>query len=368
MQMSREARAAEREPLTKHVSTGSIGNVPIRHPPRAIEHSGSLGIPRSRIRAAIYVIIFEAETLPGKIFDVLLLVFILSSVTMVLLESVREVRQQYGPFLHNAQWFFSVVFTLEYMARLICVRRPDRYAASFFGLVDLSALIPQYLSLVFPSTNMLSTIRAFRLLRVFRIFKLVAWLSEAGVIYEAMVNSIRKIVVFLVTVMLVVLFMGTIIYILEGEANGFTSIPKGMYWALVTLTTVGYGDLAPKTAMGQLVASLLMIMGYGVIAVPTGIMSVGIANQLSTPKRTGNTICCPNCMLEGHILGSHYCRDCGSLLDVDLEPETPHSNAVTPGGGLQMQVPVRNGNSNSSNHGQDTPGSSGSKHDNSNKA
>ncbi|MGE0269266.1 MAG: ion transporter [Candidatus Omnitrophota bacterium] len=262
-------------------------------------------------RAELFEIIFGAETPAGKAFDVALLWAIFISVFVVLLESVKGIRLRHGPLLHAVEWSFTFVFTVEYVLRLVCVKRPRRYALSFFGIVDFLAVIPTYLGLFFTSAQSLLVIRALRLLRVFRVLKLGRYLGELDVLIKASKASKDKILVFLMVIMTITVIMGTVMYLVEGEANGFTSIPRSIYWAIVTITTVGYGDIAPQTVFGQVMASLIMIMGYAIIVVPTGIFSV----ELSLAARSMNlSRKCPRCELSGHEDDSLYCRFCGGKL------------------------------------------------------
>lgn len=262
-------------------------------------------------RARLHEIIFEADTPSGKAFDIALLALIVASVLAVVLESVVPIRREYGVVLRAFEWMVTVLFTVEYLLRLYCVGRPLSYALSFYGLVDLLAVLPTYLSLVFTGAQSLLVIRALRLLRVFRVLKLVQFVGEAAQLREALRASARKIIVFLGAVLTVVLIVGALIYLIEGEASGFTSIPQSMYWAVVTMTTVGYGDIAPRTVPGKLLASVIMILGYGIIAVPTGIVSVEMA---AVTKRSISTQACPSCASEGHDVGARFCKDCGARL------------------------------------------------------
>jgi voltage-gated potassium channel len=267
--------------------------------------------PASGLRRRLYVVIFEAETPAGRGFDVALLVLILLSVLAVLLESVAGLRADYGRELRWLEWAITLLFTLEYLLRLWVVRRPLAYAWSFFGVVDLLAILPTYLSLAIPGAQSLLVIRALRLLRVFRILKLVHFLGEAQVLQRALRASGRKITVFLVTVLTLVLVIGAVMYLVEGPENGFTSIPESMYWAIVTMTTVGYGDIAPRTLPGKLLASLVMIIGYAIIAVPTGIVTVEMAEA---SRRTRSTRACPTCGEEDHDRDARFCKRCGAAL------------------------------------------------------
>jgi voltage-gated potassium channel len=266
-------------------------------------------------REKLRVIIFEADTPAGKAFDVALLVAIVLSVLAVMLESVRSIRNEYGLALDVAEWAFTLLFTVEYGLRLLCVPRPAVYARSFFGVIDLVAILPTYLSLLLPGAETLLVIRGLRLLRIFRVFKLGRFLGEASLLRRALVSSRHKITVFLGTVMILVTILGSAMYLIEGEQHGFTSIPLAIYWAIVTMTTVGYGDIAPQTVLGKILASLVMILGYSILAVPTGIVTAEIVEAATAEKRT-STRCCPQCMSEGHVPEARYCRDCGARLTV----------------------------------------------------
>lgn len=262
-----------------------------------------------RVRA--HEIIFEADTPVGKAFDVGLIFAILASVLVVMLDSVAAFRAEHAALLYRLEWIFTILFTIEYAVRLWTVAHPTQYARSFFGLVDLFAVLPTYLALVLPGTQYLLVIRLLRLLRVFRVLKLVTYLSEADVLYRALRASRRKIEIFLLTVLIMVVILGSLMYFIEGEANGFTSIPKSIYWAVVTLTTVGYGDVSPQTPIGQAVASLVMIIGYGIIAVPTGIVTA----ELSRVDVEAITQNCPSCACEIHRKDAVFCRRCGARLN-----------------------------------------------------
>ncbi|PXX44657.1 ion transporter [Aquitalea magnusonii] len=273
-------------------------------------------IPLSGWRRKLYIIIFEADTRSGRLFDLALIVSIILSLLTVILESVASIRQQWGPQLKILDWLFTILFTLEYLLRLACVHKPLRYARSFFGVVDLLSILPLYLGLFIPESRFLADIRVLRLLRMFRILKLTRYMGEARELKRAMLASRRKIIVFLGTVVLLVIILGTLMYVIEGEANGFTSIPVGIYWAIVTLTTVGFGDITPKTPLGQALASLVMITGYGIIAVPTGIVTAEIARGASatpTDKQSATRLC-PHCFSEGHDWDARFCKHCGGTL------------------------------------------------------
>jgi len=264
-------------------------------------------------RLRLHEIIFEADTPSGKAFDVVLLWLIVASVGAVMLSSVRHIQARYGATLQVAEWAFTFLFTVEYALRLLCVRSPARYALSFFGLVDLLAILPSYLGVLFPGAASLLVIRSLRLLRVFRVLKLARYLGEANVLLTALRSSRPKIIVFLGSVVTLLVIVATLMYLIEGEANGFTSIPRALYWAVVTMTTVGYGDIAPQTVPGQALAAAVMILGYSIIAVPTGIVSA----ELSEAKRKDpvSTQACPNCSEGGHDWDARYCKHCGVALN-----------------------------------------------------
>ncbi|MBE0617418.1 MAG: ion transporter [Proteobacteria bacterium] len=274
--------------------------------------SPSSRAPATPWRARLHEVIFEADTPEGRAFDLVLLGLIVLSIAAVMLESVAGVRSSYGRALRAAEWTFTSLFTVEYALRLLAVGRPFAYARSFFGVVDLLAVLPSYVSLLVPGAHSLLVIRALRLLRVFRVLKLGRYLGEANVLLTALRSSRAKITVFLGTVLTVVVIVGTLMYLIEGEANGFTSIPRALYWAVVTMTTVGYGDIAPRTVPGQALAALVMILGYSIIAVPTGIVSAEIAQAMG-PRRV-STQACPECAAEGHDADARHCKYCGARL------------------------------------------------------
>ncbi len=269
------------------------------------------------IRDHLHEIIFEADTPLGKAFDVVLLVLIVLSVVAVMLESVEAIDRAYHLELRVIEWTLTIVFTVEYLLRLWTVRRPLRYATSFFGIVDLLAILPTYLSLFFVGAHSLLVIRALRLLRVFRIFKLARYLDESRQLMVALRASARKILVFLFAVLTLVVIIGSAMYLIEGAhpESGYTSIPRSVYWTIVTLTTVGYGDITPQTVPGQILASIVMIMGYGIIAVPTGIVSVEMAR--SSPRGI-STQACPSCGKDGHDPDALHCKFCGAPLHEPL--------------------------------------------------
>jgi len=264
-------------------------------------------------RESLNTIIFGSETRLGRAFDVILIISIIVSVFSVVLGSVDKFYKVYWEILFYIEWFFTLLFSLEYALRLISVRRPLLYARSFFGIVDFLSIIPTYLSFLFPSIKYMLIIRMLRLLRVFRILKLVAYMDEAQVLMSALNKSWRKILVFLFAILALVIIFGSLMYVVEGKEAGFTSIPKSIYWTIVTLTTVGYGDIAPQTPLGQMIAAFIMIMGYGIIAVPTGIYSAELVKTFK-PDRINNDAC-PDCGKTGHDYNADYCKYCGHVLD-----------------------------------------------------
>ena len=266
---------------------------------------------RQEWQATLRVIIFEAETPAGKRFDLFLILSILCSVVVVMLDSVSAIRAEYGLLLRILEWFFTVLFTIEYLLRLFSIGHPLRYATSFFGIVDLLAVLPTYLNLFVPGIQYLLAFRILRVLRIFRILKLVKYSKEVQSILEALVAARRKSLVFIAMIVTVLVIFGSLMYVIEGEENGFTSIPRSIYWAAVTLTTVGYGDIAPKTILGQTFATIAIILGYAVIAVPVGIATISFSNTLSNKS---NTRCCPECSAEGHDNDAEYCKYCSARL------------------------------------------------------
>ena len=259
------------------------------------------------------MIIFEADTPAGKAFDITLLVLIVLSVTAVMLESVTSIRSQYGTALEIAEWTFTILFTIEYVLRILSVRRPARYARSFFGIVDILSILPTYLELLLPGGHFLSIVRILRLLRLFRIFKMARYIGGAELIIAALRASRPKITVFFFAVISLAVVMGALMYVVEGSESQFSSIPKATYWAIVTITTVGYGDIAPQTGFGQFLASIAMLCGYAVLAVPTGIVGAEISRQMKT-DHAHSTRSCPSCGRQGHRLDAKFCRLCGDKL------------------------------------------------------
>ena len=263
-------------------------------------------------RESLHTVIFGSETRLGRTFDVILIISIVCSVIAIMLGSVQWIHVRYLEVFFYTEWFFTFLFTLEYGLRIISVRRPLRYVFSFFGIVDFLSIVPTYLSFLFPSIKYVIVIRILRLLRIFRILKLSAYMDESQVLMSALSKSWRKILVFLYTILTLVVIFGALMYAIEGSQSGFTSIPKSMYWAIVTLTTVGYGDIAPQTPLGQLIAAVIMIMGYGIIAVPTGIYSAELI-KTSRPENINNNAC-PGCGETGHDYNAEYCKYCGHSL------------------------------------------------------
>jgi voltage-gated potassium channel len=289
-----------------------------------------LGKPLDGWRLKVYTVIFEADTVAGRRFDVMLILAILVSVGVVMADSVRFLSGRYDLMFSGLEWLFTVFFTLEYVARLVCVRRPLRYATSFFGVIDLLAVLPTYLALFVPELYALIDVRVLRLLRVFRVFKLAAYVTEYQSLAMALAASRRKILVFLSAVLMLVLIFGTIMYVVEGPGNGFTSIPTSVYWAISTLTTVGFGDLVPKTDFGRLIASFMMLMGWGTLAVPTGIVTAEIAAQrLGRRADLPTTRTCHECLSEGHVTSAEFCFQCGAKLPAYQHDEVP--GTVNPG-------------------------------------
>lgn len=262
-------------------------------------------------RETLYGIIFGADTPAGKWFDVILIFSILLSVLAVMLDSVSAVRVEFGQLLYSVEWFFTILFSVEYIVRIISIRRPVKYIFSFFGIVDFLSIIPTYISIVLPSSKYFLVVRLLRILRVFRVLKLVQYIGEANLLMKALKASYRKITVFLFAVLILVTIFGSFMYVIEGEENGFTSIPRSIYWSIVTLTTVGYGDISPKTNFGQMLATVIMILGYGIIAVPTGFVTVEFSYLMGKKEFTKS---CIECGKEGHDKDAEHCKYCGAHL------------------------------------------------------
>ena len=263
-------------------------------------------------RQRMYIVIFEADTRAGRWFDLILIGAIVLSLVVVVLDSMASIHARFARELLALEWTFTLLFTAEYLARLACVRKPGRYARSAFGIIDLLAVLPTYLALLVPGVSALVDVRVLRLLRVFRILKLTHYVAEFGALGHALAASRRKILVFMSFVMLVVLIMGTLMYVVEGPENGYTSIPIGVYWAITTMTTVGFGDITPHTDLGRAIASLMMLIGWGTLAVPTGIVSAEFTAQRVHREPTTRT--CHECLSEGHAPSARFCRDCGAAL------------------------------------------------------
>ena len=271
-------------------------------------------------KAKLHEVIYEADTPAGKFFDVVLLILILASILLVMLESVTEFAEKHGTFLYFSEWFITILFSLEYIARIISIKKPFRYIFSFYGIVDFVSTIPMYLSFFFVGTQSLIAFRALRLMRIFRVLKLARYIGESNNIMRALNASKIKIGVFIMFILILCTILGSVMYLIEsGEDSGFTSIPRSIYWAIVTLTTVGYGDIAPNTALGQFIASIIMILGYGIIAVPTGIVTAEMTN-LKSEKTDLNTQSCPHCAAEKHKSNAEFCYKCGE----NLHPEETH--------------------------------------------
>ncbi|NBB96278.1 MAG: ion transporter [Planctomycetes bacterium] len=262
-------------------------------------------------RRRLHTVIFEADTPGGKLFDVALIGCILASVLAVMLDTVGAFHEQWSGLFNVAEWVFTILFSIEYVLRLLCVRRPSAYARSFYGVVDLLAVLPTYAALLLPGTHYLTVVRLLRVLRIFRVLKLTQYLGEARLLASAIRSSRRKVVVFLLFVLTCTVILGSLMFVVEGGRHGFTSIPRSMYWAIVTLTTVGYGDISPQTPLGQTLAAAIMILGYSIIAIPTGIVSVEFSRAFEPEV---STQVCPSCAAEGHAPGADYCNRCGVKL------------------------------------------------------
>ncbi len=262
-------------------------------------------------RNKLHEIIYEADTRTGKLFDVVLLIAIIASVILVMLESVKGINAAYGDLLNVSEWIITILFSIEYILRIVSIKKPRHYILSFYGVIDLLSTLPKYLSLFFFGTQSLIAFRLLRLLRIFRILKLTRYIGASNTLIRALKLSKAKILVFLFFVVIICIILGTLMYLIEGEENGFTSIPRSVYWAIVTLTTVGFGDIAPATPIGQFIASIIMILGYGIIAIPTGIVGA----EMSRHQTPTNTQACRTCGKEDHKDGASFCYNCGSKLD-----------------------------------------------------
>lgn len=283
--------------------------------PRDAFHPVECAGPPGGWRSRVHEVIFGIDTPAGRAFDIALVVAILLSILVVILDSVPAIGSAHARLLYGVEWFFTVLFTVEYLARLATVRRPLRYALSFYGMIDLLSVMPTYVSLLVPGSEALLDIRILRLLRVFRIFKLTLYIEEYTRLGEALAASRRKIMVFLSVVLMAVLILGTVMYVVEGPEHGYTSIPTAMYWAVVTMTTVGYGDITPHTALGKAIASFMMLLGWGILAVPTGIVTAEMtARRVDRRHGMRPARACGECGSGGHDAGARYCKDCGAAL------------------------------------------------------
>lgn len=265
-------------------------------------------------KTILHEIIYEADTPAGKLFDVILLIVIIASIVFVMLESVKSIDIKYHNFLNISEWVITILFTIEYIARIITVKKPLKYITSFYGIIDLLSTIPKYLSIIFVGSHSLVALRALRLMRVFRILKLARYIGESNNFIRALKASRVRIFIFIAFIIILCTILGTIMYLIEDDSSGFTSIPESVYWAIVTLTTVGYGDIAPHTPFGQFIASLVMILGYAIIVIPTGIITSEIVKDSMKSVQT-NTQSCPSCSVEKHRDNALYCYKCGELLN-----------------------------------------------------
>ena len=263
-------------------------------------------------RVRLHEVIFESNTTAGKVFDIFLLISILASIAIVMLDSISSLHVRYDKEFYILEWAFTILFTIEYFLRLICIKKPLRYVSSFLGLVDLLSILPMYLSIFLAGAQSLLVFRALRLLRIFRIFRLSHFLSEMSFLREAIKSAAKKISIFMLVVIAIVIILGSVMYIVETDQSGFTSIPQSIYWAIVTITTVGYGDMTPESTPGKLIASLIMLIGYCIIAVPTGIITTEIALTSRAEKK--GTESCPGCGKEGHDANAVFCKYCGEKL------------------------------------------------------
>lgn len=270
----------------------------------------------NRMKQVIYDVIFGYESRAGKLFDLVLIVMIISSVTAVMVDSVASYHAQYGDFLFQLEWFFTIVFTIEYGLRLYSTPNKKAYIFSFYGIIDLASILPTYIAFLFPSAVYLIVIRIMRVLRIFRILKLLRYMGEANMLYAAVLQARRKILVFLFSIVTIIIIFGALMFIIEGPANGFNNIPQSIYWAIVTITTVGYGDISPQTPIGQFVAAIAMISGYAFIAVPTGIIGAELMQQVQqrTRRQINDDRECVNCKATGHDLDARHCKFCGNLI------------------------------------------------------
>ena len=266
------------------------------------------------MRHTLYQIIYQAHTPAGRRFDIALIILILASVLTIILDSVAEISQQYGEQLSTAEWIFTILFTIEYILRIFCIHRPFKYIASFYGVIDLLAIVPSYISLLIPGSYYLQVIRILRVLRIFRVLKLVRYINQSNLLLNALMASRLKIAIFLFTISTLLVVFGSAMYLVEGPENGFTNIPVSIYWAVVTLTTVGFGDITPKTDLGRAISAVVMIIGYAIIAVPTGIITTELSQEMKRQHKLLNRRICPKCRKPDHDMDANYCRICGTEL------------------------------------------------------
>ena len=266
------------------------------------------------LRHTLYQVIYQAHTPAGKGFDIVLIISILASVLTIVLDSVAEISQRYGEQFATAEWVFTTLFTIEYFLRIFCIHRPFKYIASFYGLIDLLAILPSYISLFIPGSHYLQIIRILRVLRIFRVLKLVRFINQSNQLLNALLASRFKITIFLFTISTLLVVFGSTMYLIEGPENGFTNIPVSIYWAVVTLTTVGFGDITPKTDFGRAISAVVMVIGYAIIAVPTGIITTELSQEMKRQHKRLNPRICPKCRKPGHEVDANYCRICGTEL------------------------------------------------------
>ncbi|KGR34241.1 potassium channel [Vibrio campbellii] len=268
-------------------------------------------MPRKSIKHHLYVIIFGTHTRAGRAFDIALIIAIITSLLVLILESLPSVMTEWSRELRYIEYTFTAIFTVEYLLRLYCSPKPKSYATSFYGVVDLLAILPTYLAIFFPGASFMGVVRLLRVMRIFRILKLVRYLQDSNILLRSLLMARRKILIFFSTVGILVTIFGALIFVIEGPHNGFTSIPKSIYWAIVTITTVGYGDMVPQTHLGKAIASLTMLLGYSILAVPTGIITAELSNEMNAHKQL---VKCPNCNRSGHDSDAMHCKHCGSEL------------------------------------------------------
>lgn len=268
-------------------------------------------MPRKSIKHHLYVIIFGTHTRAGRAFDIALIIAIITSLLVLILESLPSVMTEWSRELRYIEYTFTAIFTVEYLLRLYCSPKPKSYATSFYGVVDLLAILPTYLAIFFPGASFMGVVRLLRVMRIFRILKLVRYLQDSNILLRSLLMARRKILIFFSTVGILVTIFGALIFVIEGPYNGFTSIPKSIYWAIVTITTVGYGDMVPQTHLGKAIASLTMLLGYSILAVPTGIITAELSNEMNAHKQL---VKCPNCNRSGHDSDAMHCKHCGSEL------------------------------------------------------